>query len=45
METTISMIQEAMDGKEEENPAKGVAENLSGVNGNGPGSVGSSPRG
>lgn len=42
MEATISMIQEAMDGVE--NPAKGGIESLSGVNGNGPGSVGS-PRG
>ena len=38
METTISMIQEAMDGK-------GGAETLPGVNGNGSGFGGSSPRG
>jgi len=47
IETTISMIQEAYDGKEgvESNPATGAAGGLSGLNGNRSGSGGSSPRG
>jgi serine/threonine-protein phosphatase 2B catalytic subunit len=46
IETTISMIQEAYDGKEvTDSPAPGAAEGPSGLNGNGSGSGASSPRG
>lgn len=45
IETTIGLIHDIHEGKEgAENPALDVAENLSGVNGNGAGSGASSPR-